>query len=330
MKVIGSPAHGKLRETDRPTRVSSWINFDPKPEVNQSLTKLILTMPSKAKPEPRPAAAAANKTHVAPNSQDEFPADWFVEGLKPEKLDAIIADDEKLRARWNGDTKGLNDTSGSAMDLSIAIMLAAKGFSGNEIFRSLRAFAHGSKNGAAQDQKRHYGRIIQMALSGPRRVGLDDLENLKVLGVNEDNKVAIYALDKHRLHEIDLGNLKMTDLVLLGGAGIAKLVGDRKTVKIGEQEMQTISLNDLKIEIADCARNTMLGTLEEAGSGVWEQDDDVLVVGNQIIKVTKTGSIETIEIPVIGPYYFKRGGGHMLPVSAVGERLRTWDASTGS
>jgi len=46
----------------------------------------------------------------------------------PEKFQALLDQDPSLKARWNGNTNGLSDPSGSGIDMSIANRLAREGF----------------------------------------------------------------------------------------------------------------------------------------------------------------------------------------------------------
>lgn len=63
------------------------------------------------------------------------------------KLDVVLSDvsDEILRARFAGNPTGLKDTSRSAIDMSLASLLAIRGFDFSEIFQTLMEhFHHGT------------------------------------------------------------------------------------------------------------------------------------------------------------------------------------------
>jgi len=56
----------------------------------------------------------------------------------PNKFINLLNEDPSLQARWNGNTDGLSDKSGSGIDLSIANILARKNFTPEEIVAVLR------------------------------------------------------------------------------------------------------------------------------------------------------------------------------------------------
>jgi Protein of unknown function (DUF3631) len=94
---------------------------------------------------------------------DEWP-DWEVvtavntlEQLpKPlqDKFRKALAANPRLRARWEGDTEGLNDTSGSARDLALAHHLRRHGFTLDEYASIAWTWEHGK----AEPDGRHYAR----------------------------------------------------------------------------------------------------------------------------------------------------------------------------
>jgi len=59
-------------------------------------------------------------------------------GELPARAAELLERRPKLRARWEGDTAGLHDTSDSGIDFAIATLLALDGVSGSEIEASLR------------------------------------------------------------------------------------------------------------------------------------------------------------------------------------------------
>lgn len=83
-----------------------------------------------------PPAKASTKvkagTKVAPDST----------GL-PARFIELLAVDEDLQKRWEGDTEGLADPSASGLDMSITARAVKYGFNNAEIADILRAFPHG-------------------------------------------------------------------------------------------------------------------------------------------------------------------------------------------
>jgi hypothetical protein len=69
-----------------------------------------------------------------------------IEVLCSTKFDKFLAGNPKARARWEGNTSGLNDTSGSGMDMSMLALLRLGGFDRDEVEELLRGWAYGSKN----------------------------------------------------------------------------------------------------------------------------------------------------------------------------------------
>lgn len=65
--------------------------------------------------------------------------------------DDALALDPKLRDRWEGSTDGLNDTSRSGLDMSLAALLVPWGFTDSEIAAILREFPHGKATDKGDD-----------------------------------------------------------------------------------------------------------------------------------------------------------------------------------
>jgi putative DNA primase/helicase len=62
------------------------------------------------------------------------------DGTLPPRVTAAIENDPEIRRRWEGDASGLNDTSNSGIDLSLAALLKVRvGCSGPELEAALRA-----------------------------------------------------------------------------------------------------------------------------------------------------------------------------------------------
>lgn len=66
------------------------------------------------------------------------------------RFDQMLAGDDALRKRWEGDTTGLKDTSRSGLDMSLVSLAVIRGFNDAEITTILHAFKHGK---AAQDKR---------------------------------------------------------------------------------------------------------------------------------------------------------------------------------
>lgn len=77
---------------------------------------------------PRPAAASRQQLAVT--------------GDLPPRFVELLAGDEDLRKRWEGNTEGLNDTSRNALDMSLTSLLVKRGFNDTEITQILQAYPH--------------------------------------------------------------------------------------------------------------------------------------------------------------------------------------------
>jgi len=86
------------------------------------------------------------------------------EGRLPKRFVELLDSDDKLRRRWDGNSDGLDDTSRSAMDMSLTSLLVKRGFNDVEITAILRAFVHGK---VAQDGRE--GDYIGTMLAKVRR-----------------------------------------------------------------------------------------------------------------------------------------------------------------
>lgn len=61
----------------------------------------------------------------------------------PERFVELLAGDEDLRKRWEGNTEGLQDTSRNGLDMSLTTLAVKRGFNDAEIVKIHHAFQHG-------------------------------------------------------------------------------------------------------------------------------------------------------------------------------------------
>lgn len=86
------------------------------------------------------------------------------------RLVRVVNNTPALMRRWNGDTTGLNDTSRSAMDLSVAQMLGMRGFTADEIAWVLLAvFEHGQARYLMKGNERAAMRCASVAIAAQER-----------------------------------------------------------------------------------------------------------------------------------------------------------------
>lgn len=97
-----------------------------------------------------------------------------------QRLHDVLEVSPKIAERWHGGTDGLNDKSGSAMDMSMAVFLKISGFTYSEMRYLLEGWEHGSKNPMRNDN-RYWERIWQRSHS-PTETTAQMLETLE----NED------------------------------------------------------------------------------------------------------------------------------------------------
>lgn len=69
------------------------------------------------------------------------------------RFNDLLKTDAKLRARWEGTTTGLNDTTGSGMDMSMYSMLVKRGFGHADIVAIMWEWPHGSVDGRGQGDR---------------------------------------------------------------------------------------------------------------------------------------------------------------------------------
>jgi predicted P-loop ATPase len=74
------------------------------------------------------------------------------------RFNSLLAKSTKIRNRYQGGTEGLDDTSGSSMDMSMASILKAVGFSYLETVALLAKWPHGSKS-PDRNKDRYWQRI---------------------------------------------------------------------------------------------------------------------------------------------------------------------------
>src|SRR5699024_10826449 len=89
---------------------------------------------------------AKNTKETASDIDKEQPIE-YIEPSDPQEVmarfEALKETPRELRNRWNGSTDGLNDTSGSALDMSVAAILARNGFTYSEAMYLLKDYPHG-------------------------------------------------------------------------------------------------------------------------------------------------------------------------------------------
>jgi hypothetical protein len=99
-----------------------------------------------------PKEQAASDDRGPANDNDDEPDE---ETLRA-KLEAAKAKNPRLKARWDGGTEGLHDTSRSGRDMSVLAMLRKAGFSRGETRAALRLFEHGKLN---EEEPRYFERM---------------------------------------------------------------------------------------------------------------------------------------------------------------------------
>ena len=120
------------------------------------------------------AAKVSNGYPVAPTMARLLAADgtaWTVGEIAGEvaraeigaRWDDVLAKHPAIRSRWDGDTSGLRDPSGSGMDQSMVTMLCLAGWNLEDIRRALEHWKHGSVGGRQQGT-RHWDRMWKNAV----------------------------------------------------------------------------------------------------------------------------------------------------------------------
>lgn len=98
-------------------------------------------------------------------------------GTLQQRLNDFLSKNQAAKRRYSGDTGGLADTSGSAMDMSMVSLLKIGGFTLEESRRILEHWGHGSASGRKQGT-RYWDRMWQNSSSpAAHAVPDDDEEN---------------------------------------------------------------------------------------------------------------------------------------------------------
>jgi hypothetical protein len=101
-----------------------------------------------------------------PTEESEQPAPVSLRA----RFETFLLRSRKANRRYLGNTDGLTDTSGSAMDLSMVALLKAQGFTQDDTAALLADWPHGSIEGRTQG-KRYWERCWNNATTRPQRVG---------------------------------------------------------------------------------------------------------------------------------------------------------------
>ena len=110
---------------------------------------------------PKPLVAKrANSSHEA-NDDDTEPDEAAIR----DKLAEAFLSNLRLKARWEGDTEGLNDTTRSGCDMSVLAMLVTAGFTKGETRAALCLFEHGK---TASEPARYFEQMWARTGAAPR------------------------------------------------------------------------------------------------------------------------------------------------------------------
>ncbi len=89
-----------------------------------------------------------------------------VDGVLGKRFANFLASNPKAAARYNGDRNGLNDQTGSSMDMSLYAMMKRAGFTRHDISVLLDQWPHGSQNGRSQGA-RYWDRLDERTEETP-------------------------------------------------------------------------------------------------------------------------------------------------------------------
>jgi hypothetical protein len=144
-----------------PTATKLKKGYPEEPSLSRLLSKTAhdYSLDDLAKMPPRP------KPLIAPSS-GKLASERAVDMAdQPERFYDLLAIDDTLRARWEGSTEGLHDTTGSAMDLSVYSMLVARGFAHDAVVEIMADWEFGG-NGREQGE-RYWGRLKANTKAAP-------------------------------------------------------------------------------------------------------------------------------------------------------------------
>jgi putative DNA primase/helicase len=110
---------------------------------------------------PKPSANRANGSHHEADDDDETPDEATIR----DKLAEAFLRNPRLKARWEGDTEGLNDTTRSGRDMSVLAMLVGGAFTKGEVRAALHQFEHGK---AASEPARYFEQMWARTSAAPR------------------------------------------------------------------------------------------------------------------------------------------------------------------
>ena len=138
------------------------------------------------------------------------------------KLEQFISESPAAAARWSGDASGLNDPSGSAMDMSMATMLRLAHFSFEEAVSVLRDWPHGSVNGRMQGE-RYWRRLWERNYAAEQQ-NVDVHINLDQPGLPHPLlRFTDYATPQIEAPEFVIDGLIQAGIVMIAGAsGVGK------------------------------------------------------------------------------------------------------------
>ncbi|MEX3784902.1 DUF5906 domain-containing protein [Paraburkholderia sp. BR14374] len=157
--TLNWPTAAKLKKGyPQQPRMSRLLHRSDRTYPFEQLEHLLALGESSGTPRSRPMTAVPSDVDMA---------------KQPERFEALLKSDGKLRARWNGGTEGLIDTTGSAMDMSLYGMLVARGFAHEPIVEIMADWPHGGQGREQGD--RYWTRLKERTTATPRTpTAMDD------------------------------------------------------------------------------------------------------------------------------------------------------------
>jgi hypothetical protein len=128
------------------------------PEVTRLTIEQISTLGSLF--GPKPSVSKRNGAGGTRDNDETAPDDAALRA----KLDAELARNPKLKARWGGGIEGLSDASRSGRDMSVVGMLITAGWTKGQVRAALHLFEHGK---AGEEGERYFDRIWKRSAASP-------------------------------------------------------------------------------------------------------------------------------------------------------------------
>lgn len=177
---------------------------------------------------------------------------------------------------------GVSEGSRNDALARLAGALFARNLSLKEV---LRLLCHWNKQNSPPIKEKEFNDTLQSIFQAHKASDFK-IENLKILGVDEQGRTGLYSKDTRVTNFVDLTKLSYDKAIQVAGEEFEKKVSPYKK----DNDNIKISFDTWKRKNILTARRTQLGKMDKIGQGVWRtKNEDTLLIVNGDFAITFDG-----------------------------------------